>query len=188
MICERCGHEITGNTSSVLCPICGTVVRKPARAQLSGSYIQSFQNYPSGQPVFSPGDSPTSQTALQSYTQSSNNGSEYTVHSFHVADTINAPTMASFTLTSSYDKALMVEFIFSLLGIFGVGWLLAGETTAGFLLLAASILIYWPMMILGTLVTLGFGLMCLGPLAVSCVICNTLLLNICLKRKMACQR
>jgi hypothetical protein len=181
MICERCGHEITGNASSVLCPICGTVVRKPARAHLSGSYVQSSQNYPSGQSVFSPGDSPTSQTA----SQSSSNGLEYTVRSFHVTDTINTPAMPGFASTSSYDKALMVEFIFSLLGIFGIGWLLAGETTVGFLLLAASILVYWPMMILGTLVTLGFGLMCLGPLAVSCVICNTLLLNICLKRKMA---
>ena len=188
MICERCGHEITGNTSSVLCPICGTVVKKPARAQLSGSYVQSSQNYPSGQAVFSPGGSPTSQTASQSYTQSSNNGSEYTVRSFRVTDTINAPTMAGFASTSSYDKALMVEFILSLLGIFGIGWLLAGETIVGFLLLAASILVYWPMMILGTLVTLGFGLMCLGPLAVTCVICNTLLLNICLKRKMARRR
>ena len=79
----------------------------------------------------------------------------------------------------------MVEFILSLLGIFGIGWLLAGETTAGFLLLAASILDNWPMMILGTLVTLGFGLICLGPLAVTCVICNALFLNICLKRKTA---
>jgi hypothetical protein len=188
MICERCGHEITGNTSSVLCPICGTVVRKPARAQLSGSYVQSSQNYPSGQSVFLPGDSPTSQVASQSYTQSSSKGSQYAVRSFHVTDTINAPAMAGFTLTSSYDRALVVEFLLSLLGIFGIGWLLAGETTVGFLLLAASILVYWPMMILGTLVTLGFGLMCLGPLAVSCVICNALLLNICLKRKTARRR
>jgi hypothetical protein len=75
-----------------------------------------------------------------------------------------------------------------LLGIFGVGWLLAGETAVGSLLLACSILIYWPMMILSTLVTLGFGLMCLGPLAVTCVICNTLLLNLCLKRRMSRRR
>ncbi len=185
MICERCGHEITGNPSSVLCPICGTVIRKPARAQLSGSYVQSSQNYPSGQSVFPPEDLPTSQMASQSDTQSSSNGSEYTVRTFHVTDAINAPTMAGFASTSSYDKALLVECILSLLGIFGIGWLLAGETTTGFLLLAASILVYWPMMILGTLVTLGFGLICLGPLAVTCVICNALFLNICLRRKVA---
>jgi len=96
--------------------------------------------------------------------------------------------MAGFTSTYSYDKAFVVEFILSLLGIFGIGWLLAGETVIGFLLLVCSILIYWPMMILGTLFTLGFGLMCLGPLAVSCVICNALLLNLCLKRKTARRR
>jgi hypothetical protein len=96
--------------------------------------------------------------------------------------------MTDFTSASSYDKALAVEFILSLFGIFGIGWLLAGKTVIGLLLLACSILIYWPMMILGTLFTLGFGLMCLGPLAVSCVICNALLLNLCLKHKTARRR
>ena len=188
MICERCGHEITGNSSSVLCPVCGTVIRKHTRAQSSGSYIQSSQNYVGEQSVSLPRDVPMSQTTSQSYTQFNGSESEYATRSFHATDTINVPTMTGFTSTYSYDKAFVVEFILSLLGIFGIGWLLAGETVVGFLLLACSILIYWPMMILGTLVTLGFGLMCLGPLAVSCVICNALLFNLCLKRKTARRR
>ncbi len=188
MICERCGHEITSNSSSVLCPGCGTVIRKHTRAQSSGSYVQSTQNYAGERSVPPSGDSPTSQTTSQSHAQFSSHESGYTVRSFHATNTINAPATAGFTSARSYDSALAVEFILSLLGIFGIGWLLAGETLIGFLLLACSILIYWPMMILGTLFTLGFGLMCLGPLAVSCVICNTLLLNLCLRRKTARQR
>ena len=187
MICERCGHEIIGNSSSVLCPVCGTVIRKHARAQSSGSYVQSSQNYAGEQSVSPPGDSSTSQTTSQPHAHFNSMGSEYVARSFHATDAINAPAMTGFS-SASYDKALMIEFILSLLGIFGIGWLLAGEMVIGILLLACSILIYWPMMILGTLFTLGFGLMCLGPLAVSCVICNTLLLNFCLRRKTARRR
>jgi predicted RNA-binding Zn-ribbon protein involved in translation (DUF1610 family) len=187
MICERCGHGITRNSSSVLCPICGTVIKKHARAQSSSSYVQSSQDFAGEQSLPPSGDSSTSQTTSQPHGQVSSIESGYTARSFHVADTINTPTITGFT-SASYEKALVVEFILSLLGIFGIGWLRAGETVVGLLLLACSILIYWPVMILGTLVTLGFGLMCLGPLAVSCVICNTLLFNLCLKRKMAHRR
>ena len=188
MICERCGHEITGNSSSVLCPVCGTVIRKHPRAQSSSSYVQSSQSYVGEQSMSPLRDAPMSQTTSQPHAQFSSSESEYTTRSFHATNTINVPAMAGFTSTYSYDKAFVVEFILSLLGIFGIGWLLAGETVIGFLLLICSVLIYWPMMILGTLVTLGFGLMCLGPLAVSCVICNALLFNLCLKRKTARRR
>ncbi|MBV9707160.1 MAG: zinc-ribbon domain-containing protein, partial [Chloroflexi bacterium] len=39
-----------------------------------------------------------------------------------------------------YNGALLKEIILSLLGIFGVGWLVAGETTVGIVLLVASFL------------------------------------------------
>lgn len=188
MICERCGHEIISNSSSVLCPICGTVIRKHTRGQSLNSYIQASQNSAGEQSTLPPGEFSTLQTTLQPYAQFSSNESESIPQPIHAKKNNNAPAMAGFTLACSYDSALAVEFIFSLLGIFGIGWLLAGETVIGLLLLACSILVYWPIMILGTLVTLGFGLMCLGPLAVSCVICNTLLLNLCLKRKKARRR
>jgi hypothetical protein len=185
MICECCGREITGNSSSVLCPICGTVIKNCARVQSTGSYVQSSQNYAGKQSVSVPESVPTSQTTLQPYVQSSRDEAGYTAWPYHAMDTSNAHVTTDFTSVYPDGKALGVEFILSLLGIFGIGWLLVGETRIGCLLLACSVLIYWPMMILGTLFTSGFGLICLGPLAVSCVICNTLLLNLCLKRKMA---
>lgn len=188
MICERCGHEITSNSSSVLCPVCGTVVRKQSRRQSLGSYLRASQDYAGEQSMPPLGEFPTSQTTSQPHEQFNGNESEYTTRSFHTTSIVNAPINVGSTSKCSYDSALAVEFVLSLLGIFGIGWLLAGETVIGFLLLASSILIYWPVMIMGTLVTLGFGLMCLGPLAVTCVICNALLLNLCLKRKMARHR
>ncbi|MBV9710997.1 MAG: hypothetical protein JO011_08800 [Ktedonobacteraceae bacterium] len=81
------------------------------------------------------------------------------------------------------DGALAVEIILSLLGIFGVGWLIAGETTAGILLLIGSIFLYWPIMFFGTLITDGFGLICLGPIMIASIIINAVLLNNALKRK-----
>src|SRR5260370_9573691 len=140
MICERCGHEITSSSSSVLCPVCGTVIRKHTRAQSSGNYVQSAQNYAGERPVPPPGDSPTSQTTSQSHTQFSSHESGYTARSFHAINTVNAPATAGFASARSCDSALAVEFILSLLGIFGIGWLLARETLIGFLVLACSIL------------------------------------------------
>lgn len=188
MICECCGREITGNSSSVLCHICGTVIRNCARAQSTGSYVQSSQNNAGKQSVSVPESLPTSQTTLQPHVQSSRDEAGYTAWSYHATDTGNAYAATDFSSVYPDGKALAVEFILSLLGIFGIGWLLVGETRIGLLLLTCSVLIYWPMMIMGTLFTLGFGLMCLGPLAVSCVICNVLLLNLCLKRKIARRR
>jgi hypothetical protein len=188
MICERCGHEITNNSSSVLCPICGTVTKKHPQEQSLGNFIQISQDYAGEQSTSLFGEFPTSQTTFQPYTSFSSDEAEYTTKSFYSAKTINTPGMTSFASSCSYESALVIEFILSLLGIFGIGWLLVDETLVGFLLLACSILIYWPIMILGTLVTLGLGLICLGPLAVTCVICNTLLFNLCLKRRMAHRR
>jgi hypothetical protein len=185
MLCERCGHEIAGNSSSVLCPICGTVIKNRAGVQSVDSYVLSSQNDAGEQSISVSASLPTSQTALQPSMQSNGCKVEYADWTHFASDAINAHVMADFTSAYPDGKALVVEFILSLLGIFGIGWLLVGKTRIGFLLLACSILIYWPMMILGTLFTLGFGLMCLGPLAVSCVICNALLLNVCLKRKVA---
>jgi hypothetical protein len=188
MICERCGHEIINNFSSVLCPICGTVTKKHPQEHSLGNVVQISQDHAGEQSTSLFEELPASQTTSQPYTSFSSDEAEYTTKSFYSAKTINTPGMTSFTSSCSYESALVIEFILSLLGIFGIGWLLVDETLIGFLLLACSILIYWPIMILGTLVTLGLGLICLGPLAVTCVICNTLLFNLCLKRRIARRR
>ncbi len=69
---------------------------------------------------------------------------------------------------------LIVEVIFSLFGIFGVGRLMAGETTIGIILLVCSFVVYWPALIVLTLIT--FGILSF-PLAIACIVINALLLN-----------
>ena len=86
-------------------------------------------------------------------------------------------------VSTKNNNALIVEIILSLFGLFGVGWLIAGETTVGTVLLICSIFIYWPLLILGTIFTLGLGLICLGPLVIGAIILNILLLNKVLEQK-----
>jgi hypothetical protein len=80
-------------------------------------------------------------------------------------------------------SALVVEILLSLFGIFGIGWIIGGEITLGIILVVCSFFIYWPLMILGTALTEGLGLICLGPLAIAAIILNAVLLNTVLKRK-----
>ena len=86
-------------------------------------------------------------------------------------------------VSTKNNNALVVEIILSLFGLFGVGWLMAGETTIGTVLLVCSIFLYWPLLILGTIFTFGLGLICLGPLAIGAIILNILLLNKVLEQK-----
>ncbi len=79
------------------------------------------------------------------------------------------------------SQAIFSEIICSFFGIFGTGWFLVGERLIGTLLLLGSILIYWPLMIAGTIITFGFGLICLGPLAIVAIIGNIVLLRHVLK-------
>jgi TM2 domain-containing membrane protein YozV len=87
--------------------------------------------------------------------------------------------------TDKTDSALVAEIILSLFGIFGIGWLMAGETAIGVILLLGSFFFYWPVILLGAVVTDGFGLICLGPLAIGAIILNIVLLSSVLRHKAA---
>ncbi len=83
---------------------------------------------------------------------------------------------------------LIVEILLSLfLGVYGVGWLMSGETTVGVVLLICSFVIYWPLLIAIAVFTLGFGLICDFPLAIAAIVINAILLNSALNRKLAQQ-
>src|SRR5207237_3491012 len=73
---------------------------------------------------------------------------------------------------------VLVEVLLSLfLGIYGVGWLMAGETTTGVILLICSFVVYWPLVIMIAVFTLGFGLFCDVPMAIGAIILNAVVLN-----------
>lgn len=99
---------------------------------------------------------------------------------------VNVNVMAPIPVVSGKTNsgAVVVEVLLNIfLGIYGVGWLMAGETTTGVILLIASLVIYWPTVLVGSIFTLGLGLFCLIPLAIGGVILNAILLNNMLKRK-----
>jgi len=81
------------------------------------------------------------------------------------------------------NTPLILEVILSLFGIYGVGWLMAGETTIGVILLICSFVIYWPLLILIAVFTLGFGLACDFPIGIAAIVINAILLNNMLNRK-----
>lgn len=86
--------------------------------------------------------------------------------------------------TSTNNGALVAEVLLNIfLGIYGVGWLMAGETTTGIILLICSLVLYWPIVIVSAILTVGVGLACIGPLAIIAIVVNAILLNSLLKRK-----
>lgn len=78
----------------------------------------------------------------------------------------------------------MVEILLSLIGIYGVGWLIAGETVIGVILLVCSFVVFAPLAILIAIFTFGIGIFVFDlPLAIGGIILNAILLNRVLDRK-----
>jgi hypothetical protein len=75
----------------------------------------------------------------------------------------------------SRTAAIIAETILDLFGIYGVGWLIAGETTTGIILLVASF-VWWSVAVLVTLFTVGVGLLCIVPLDLIFLLVSVILL------------
>ena len=167
-----------------MCPNCGTVTFK-AKENLPpttsyGSYSETYQNQ-------SPG---YAENIQQDYVTPHSQEYHSLQQNYSYGQNFNAPPMyqqAPFNVTvfhTNNSTPLIVELLLSIfLGIFGVGWLIAGETTVGVILLICSFLLYWPILLIGIIFTLGLGIICLGPLAIGAIILNAILLNNRLKRK-----
>ncbi|HYU76062.1 MAG TPA: hypothetical protein VEL31_25600, partial [Ktedonobacteraceae bacterium] len=56
-------------------------------------------------------------------------------------------------------------------------------TTTGVILLICSFVVYWPLLILIAVFTLGLGLACDFPLGIAAIVINAILLNNTLNRK-----
>jgi len=188
MYCEHCGSEI-GDTVRV-CPRCGASTGSKPRSNVRQQPITSYGQYPE------PGAASSFQQTAPPETQSQYRGTQefprynrYTPPYLSTAtstDHTEAPANPGFNVirvSTKNNNALVVEIILSLFGLFGVGWLMARENAIGATLLVGSIFIYWPIVILGTIFTLGFGWICLGPFAIGAIILNILLLNKVLDRQ-----
>jgi ribosomal protein L40E len=184
-ICERCGNDMPDNVA--ICPKCGTVTLT-AKDNVSpttsyGSYSDRYYSQP---PVYGENNQ------LEYVTPSSQ---EYHVQqqNYSYGQSYNSPPMfqqAPFNVTimnTSNSTPLIVELLFSIfLGIFGIGWLMAGEVVIGVVLLVCSLFIYLPLLIISIFIaffTFGFSLFCTGPLVIGAIVLNAILLNNKLKRK-----
>ena len=198
MICERCGNELVAGTQ--VCSACGTRVETArARAKLPTSStvygneaLKSFGEPPSYERGYtaqayphSPQQPQPSQLPQHAPIPPVSPG--YSVP-YQVVPPYPANVQVNVTMMPvqqpNKDGALATEIILSLFGLFGVGWLIAGETTVGIVLLVCSVLIYWPIFLGGTIVSDGIGLICLGPMAIAAIILNAILLNRRCSRKM----
>ncbi len=186
MFCDRCGKEIADTATQ--CPFCGMSTEHemqymhPSAYQVQQGPPQDDLSKFGGPPLYQAGYSavpPLQQSAYVPFPQQTPGygPASYTP----LYPQVNVTVVQS----TGSDAPLIAEIVLSLFGIFGVGWILGGETTIGVILLLCSIFIYWPVMILGTVFTLGIGLICLGPLAISAIIINALLCNRILKRRAA---
>ena len=203
MICERCGNDMMENTT--ICPVCGALTAKaraklepatsygPYPAEISGEPASYEQGYDRG---YAAQATPPSPTLDYPYAPPRPQPSPYGQYSHRPQPQHNNyarpsynytpyPPQVNFTIvnTGKNEGALIVEIVCSLFGIFGIGWLIGGETTIGTVLLIGSFLLYWPLILGITIMTFGLGLLCLGPLAIGGIILNALLLNSRLKRK-----
>ena len=199
MNCGRCGTGLPDNAA--ICPTCGTI----NSAEWSGGGVQQPTNYgqyeprgydgpplqqqaPYGQGYGpQPGYMPPQQPGYMPPQPNYGYGPQpHAVPPYQYAPGpvnvfVNNPPVGN-----TDNGPLIVEVLLSVfLGIYGVGWLMAGESTVGVILLICSFVVYLPTLILGTIFTLGIGLFCLVPLAIGAVILNAVLLNNALKRKVA---
>ena len=190
MFCERCGSEIA--ETAVQCPLCGA--NSFRRFKNNAQPTTNYGRYPEDTPPYQQGYTASSETPplykgakdAREFSQQNRQIPQppYRGEQMQYAGSAPAnPGLNVVKVSTKNNNALIVEIILSLFGLFGVGWLIAGETTVGTVLLICSIFIYWPLLILGTIFTFGLGLICLGPLAIGVIILNILLLNKVLEQK-----
>lgn len=186
MTCERCGKDIPDNVA--ICPNCGTVTLmakdKPQPSTKYDPFAEGYSGTPPGY-VYKPQQDypvppPQEYRLLQqsySYGQSYNRTPMYP----------QAPNVYVHNATNS--TPLIVELLLSIfLGIFGVGWLIAGETAVGVILLICSFFLYLPLLIISIFIaffTFGLSLFCTAPMIIGAIVLNAILLNNRLKRKAA---
>ncbi len=212
MRCERCGKEIFD--TAAICPSCGSLTSTILANRPGGQPPTQHGTYPSDpydphnvHEPYNTYDEPVS-SYEQGYTPRSDfrrpqpdymappqsdyqHGQSYAPPRYQQGGGINVSVYNNYnSYTPQGQKnngALVAEIILSLFGIYGVGWLIGGETTVGIVLLVCSFVIFLPFVVLGTILTLGLGVFCIGPLSIAAIIINAILLNKALNRKAAQQ-
>ncbi|HLX58629.1 MAG TPA: zinc-ribbon domain-containing protein [Ktedonobacteraceae bacterium] len=202
-ICEHCGKELLEHVT--ICPSCGAPVGEERTSSESSTqasihaqhktnplpFDSLYEDYiPSSAPIYERNyaahppyqDYPLSQKATPTDPDMATSAAP--AHSSYPATALSARIFNVNT-----NISLIIEVLLSLLmGIFGVGWLLIGETLTGVLLLIGSVIFYLPLLIISYVLayfSFGLSILCTGPLAIAAVFLNAFMLNKILKRKRA---
>ncbi|HET8912859.1 MAG TPA: hypothetical protein VFN23_15405 [Ktedonobacteraceae bacterium] len=189
MICERCHNQVSDNTTQ--CPFCGTSLTPRSSYPTTQYDYQSQQpsNYQSGnyqQPNYQQQAAYPQQPNYQqqaAYPQQPNY-QQQSPYQQPIYQGINV-TVVNNPGVQTDSAPVVVEVLLSIFGIYGVGWLMAGETTTGILLLIGSFIIYWPAIIFTLAITFFIGSVCVIPLGIAAIIINAVLLNNKMKQKAA---
>jgi hypothetical protein len=179
--CRNCGNPIPD--TAAVCPNCGLSISAPPPIQeqpgygssQSGYMAQPQQQYmPPPQPQYAPPQSgymPPQQQYMPppqaGYMPPQQPGG------------VNV-TVVNTGAPQQSKTGLIVEIILSIFGIYGVGWLISGQTTVGIVLLICSFVVYYPAVVLLGIFTLG---LCDIPLVLGAIIFNAVMLNNALNRK-----
>lgn len=199
MTCERCGKEIPD--SAAICPSCGTVISS-ARAPVPP--VTSYGQFPPGEhgdhkeyvdphepqpmPTYDQGYAPRQSFTAPPpiYTPAQQVPGPYNPYNpppMYQPGPINVTIVNNIVSPPRKNgTALLVEIFLSLIGIYGVGWRMAGKKTVGTALLIGSF-VYWVLALRFIILTWGFGILCLGPVSIMLIIVNAILLNNVLNRQ-----
>jgi hypothetical protein len=210
MTCERCGREMADNLA--ICPFCGTTTSRARAAgqpptqhgqyppevySNPEAYGQGYQQYPQESERYGQGypqqqymNTPPMQQQYvppqqnYGYGQPYNPNPGYQPGAVNINIVNNAPlNNPNVVVNTKNNAALIVEILLNLfLGIYGVGWLMAGETVPGIVLLICTP-VYWFLAIMFIVFTFGLGACIFFPFAIGAIILNAVLLNNTLNRK-----
>ncbi len=171
MTCERCGKEFSD--SAAICPACGTTTHD---RKSSDHAVTNYGQFPS--PVYDISSPPIEygqHSMPQHYPQmppappNTSYGQIYNAPPMYHQPPFSAQQFPN-NPAAKNNGALVVEILLSLIGIYGVGWLIAGETAIGVILLVCSFVVFAPLAIMIAIFTsvLAFlSLICRWQLAVS---------------------
>jgi hypothetical protein len=153
--CQSCGAPLAADAS--FCSSCGT----PASTGMPAS----------GQPMGAPSAPPSGYGTPEAYPPPPG---------YAGAGVYGAPPMAA-QMQRPSSGPIIAEVLLGLVGIFGVGWLAAGKTRTGLLLLAASII--W-LVTAGATALHTFGVGCCGvvPLNILFIVLSAAMLNNAMRR------
>lgn len=78
--------------------------------------------------------------------------------------------------TQNATLAIVLEVVCGLFGLFGIGWLVSGNTQTGVILLVGG-LIWDAIAVTIAIFTFGIAFLCIGPINLAILITSTIILN-----------